>query len=239
VIENNKEFVFWSNKAQSYDRSSLYVIGGVTLQRIERWLTSQFTGQETVLEMGCGTGYYLAIIGSKVKHVTAMDISWEMLGQAKARLHGHPHIAVVMGNCYQTSFSDNIFDAVRIANMIHVVQAPLAVMMECSRVLQTQGRVVVIDYTSYRLSLLSKLGMAFRYLLKFGLPPSNNKILSPDDIATIAEEAGFQVEESILLGKGTNVACLRGRKKTYPPPEVVQKRNLAATTTDHRQKPAP
>jgi hypothetical protein len=55
--------------------------------------------------------------------------------------------------------------------------------------------------------------MGMRYLRKFGKPPKENRIMSPDDVAQFLDEASFVVEESRLIQKQTNVVCAIGRKK--------------------------
>jgi hypothetical protein len=60
--------------------------------------------------------------------------------------------------------------------------------------------------------ILSKLAMGLRYLRKYGVPPKQNRIMSPDDITLLAEKAGFVIAESKLIGRETRVICLKGEK---------------------------
>ena len=47
---------------------------------------------------------------------------------------------------------------------------------------------------------------------KWGRPAPYNRNVSPDELAGITKEAGFAVEDSILIGKDTKAVCLRGQK---------------------------
>ncbi len=86
------------------------------------------------------------------------------------------------------------------------------VLTEGYRVLKPGGSIVLADSTSYGMSFRSKLAMGIRYLGKFGIPPKENRIVSPDDLARLLDAAGFLVEESRLVEEETNVVCLRGRR---------------------------
>ena len=69
-----------------------------------------------------------------------------------------------------------------------------------------------MDVTGYGMPFLSKLGLGFRYIKKWHSPAPYNRNFSPDELAEIVKEAGFVVEESILIGGNTKAVCLGGRK---------------------------
>jgi len=60
--------------------------------------------------------------------------------------------------------------------------------------------------------ILLKLATGLRYLRKYGVPPKQNRIMSPDDITQLAERASFVDVESKLIGRETRVICLKGEK---------------------------
>jgi len=94
------------------------------------------------------------------------------------------------------------------------VARPVDVLIEARRVLKPEGRIILVDATFSGMAFWSKLAMGIRYLRKFGLPPRENRIVSPDGVARWLETADFRVEESRLIQEETNVVCVRGRKKT-------------------------
>jgi ubiquinone/menaquinone biosynthesis C-methylase UbiE len=206
------ECQYWSKAANSFDAATAYIVGTATQQEIRIWLANQFENTDVVLELGCGTGLYSETVAGSVKHLIATDLSWEMLEQAKDRLHGFNNVEVQKANCYHTSLPDNTFDAVFLGNLIHVVEDPVAALQESHRVLRSGGDIVMVDSTWYGMPLWSKLGMALRYFSKFGIPPRQNRNLRPAEVAEMVEKIGFSVEELRLVGSETKAICLRGQK---------------------------
>jgi ABC-2 type transport system ATP-binding protein len=210
--KHSNDYEYWSKRAEVFDKASCNINGKCTRDGKGGWVISQFRDTDIALEMGCGTGIYSALIADKVKKLVVTDMSREMLELAKTKLNQYNNVEVSKEDCYHTSFEDNTFDSVLLANLIHVVTDPTSVMKESRRVLKKGGRIVVIDYTFYNMSLMEKLGEILRYLRDFGLPPSPAKSLSPEDLTKISDEAGFVVEESKLVGDKLKAVCLRGIK---------------------------
>ena len=165
-----------------------------------------------VLEMGCGAGFFSEMIADKVKYLTATDLAPEMVAKAKEKLSEFGNVEVQKEDCYNTSFADNTFDAILMTNLLHIVKEPVTVLEESRRVLKDDGRVVIADLTGYGMRFLKKIALGMRYLRRFGKPAPCSRNFSPGELAEIVKEAGFMVEESILIGRNTNAVCLRGQK---------------------------
>jgi len=211
--KDKKEHLYWANTAATYDAATVYVVGECTQRETKAWLLKQLQETDDVLELGCGTGQFSEVIAGKARHLTATEGAVEMLDVAKGRLAPFANAIVQMEDCYRTTFSDDIFDVVFLGNVIHILGQPTQALTESRRVLKPGGRILVADATSWGLPFWSKLAMGIRYLRKFGKPPKENRIVSPDDVAQFLESADFHVEESRLIQKETNVVCARGRKK--------------------------
>ena len=212
MSKQGDEYQYWRKAANSFDAATAYIVGTATQQEIRSWLANQFENTDVVLELGCGTGLYSETVAGTVKHLIATDLSSEILEQAKDRLHGFDNVEVQKANCYHTSLPDNAFDVVFLGNVIHVVEDPVAVLQESHRVLRSGGDIVLVDSTWYGMPLWSKLGMALRYLSKFGIPPRQNRNLRPTEVAEMVEKVGFAVEELRVVGSETRAICLRGQK---------------------------
>jgi len=217
MAKNKKEYKYWSKKAHAFDAATSHVVGKATQQATRLWIENQFKETDEVLELGCGTGHFSSVVAGRVRRLTATDRSIEMLGLVKRRLDPLRNATVQMEDCFHTSFSDGVFDAVILGNVIHILGRPMDVLNESRRVLKPGGSIVLVDSTSHGMALRSKLAMVIRYLKKSGIPPKENRVVSPLEVAGLLEKSGFLVEESRLIKKETNVVCLRGRRDKHEP----------------------
>ena len=115
-------------------------------------------------------------------------------------------------DCYHTTFEDFSFDVIVLGNVLHIVERPLAVVKEASRLLKPGGRLLAVDYTSIGMSPWQTMRMAVRYLRAWGFPPSTSQAIGPQELRQLAAGAGLEVVESGMLGTVTKAACLVARK---------------------------
>ena len=206
------DYEYWSKRASIFDKSSCDMDKKCSLDNKMDWVIGQFNDTDTTLEIGCGTGIYSALIANKVKNLIATDMSSEMLELARIKLNQYDNVEIRPEDCYAISYEDNTFDSILLANLIHIVTDPLSVLKESRRVLKKGGRIIIVSYTFYGLSFIQKIIAIFHYIKNFGLPPSSGKMLSPADLSKIAEDAGFSVRESKLMGDKLKTVCLVGIK---------------------------
>jgi malonyl-CoA O-methyltransferase len=69
----------------------------------------QQSGLERGLDLGCGTGYFLPHLGSRVAHMEALDLSSAMLLEAKRR---YPQANFHQGDAESLPFEDERFDVI-------------------------------------------------------------------------------------------------------------------------------
>ena len=117
----------WAEAAQTYDAEHRRGGGEALENELRSWLTRQLTDADEVLELGCGTGIFSAMIAGRVKHLTATDFSPEMLEQARRRLGGYDNVEIRSEDACQTSFADDSFNAVLAVNLLHHAHAPATV----------------------------------------------------------------------------------------------------------------
>lgn len=213
MTNGRKEYKYWGKVAAGYDASTNYVIGQDARREAGEWLSGQFKATDNVLEIGCGPGSFSVLIAERVQHMTATDGSPEMLELARTKLRASNNVEVLLEDCYHTSFADGTFDSVFLSNVIHILRHPMDVVSECRRILKNDGRIVTADVTSSGMNFRSKLIMGVRYLIKFGLPPKEYRVMGPDDISGLVEQGGFLIEELKLIEKETNIVCLKGKKQ--------------------------
>jgi ubiquinone/menaquinone biosynthesis C-methylase UbiE len=98
-------------------------------------------GAERVLEVGCGTGHWLAQMHSWGCKVSGLDPSAQML--ARAAQHA-PQAQLVRGRAEALPWPDGSFDRVVCVNALHHVEGKHGFIVEARRVLRPGGRFLSI-----------------------------------------------------------------------------------------------
>ena len=213
----NTEERYWGRFALSYDRDGEYVVGRPILQAIVKRLSEE-RDLGNCAELGCGTGYFTRAIAGNAQHVTATDLSDQMLEVARTQLRGFENVTIRKADCGNTGLPAETYDSVLVANLIHVVDSPLLCLQESYRILRDGGMLLAIDFTSYRLGLLRQARLVLRYLKKWGIPPRHGRNhLSPEELRRLVESVGFTVTKAELLRAVSNSLYLRGLKCAKPP----------------------
>lgn len=95
-----------------------------------------------VLDVGCGTGGLLAMLGGRRPELIWFGIEWD--GGAASRARGKSGAMVTRGSVNALSFANDSFDAAIAADVLsHAAVEPLAALAEIKRVLRPGGRLVV------------------------------------------------------------------------------------------------
>lgn len=143
---SNSDVAFWNRLAGHYDGFMRHFAR--EYPELLRLISEELHPADAVLEMACGTGIISRQLSPLVQRVTATDISPAMIAiaAAKARELGLANIAFSVQDGYCLDFADNSFDAVIIANALHVIPEPLRMLKEAGRVLQPQGKLLTATY---------------------------------------------------------------------------------------------
>jgi 2-polyprenyl-3-methyl-5-hydroxy-6-metoxy-1,4-benzoquinol methylase len=102
-------------------------------------LTAGLDSSMKVLELGCGTGYFTRALAGTGAQVTAIDISEDLLAEARRTSPGSG-ADFRRENAYETTFADAAFDAVIGSSVLHHLDVERA-LAETFRVLKPGGRV--------------------------------------------------------------------------------------------------
>lgn len=103
---------------------------------------SAFLGLEpldAILEVGCGTGYWLRAIAGRAKRVAGVDLSAEMIARAK-----DSGATLARARAESLPWADASFDRVFVLNALHHFQNRDAFFAEARRVLKPGGGVMAI-----------------------------------------------------------------------------------------------
>lgn len=146
---HNKEkfFDLW---APNYDFLFLSVFYQAVHKRLLEYVN--FPDRVDVLDLGCETGRLLDRLATQFPQMrgTGLDLSSEMLRQAREGNRHHPRLIYIQGNAEALPFADGQFDAVfNTLSFLHYPK-PEQVFSEVSRVLHPGGQFYLVDPTASR-----------------------------------------------------------------------------------------
>jgi 2-polyprenyl-3-methyl-5-hydroxy-6-metoxy-1,4-benzoquinol methylase len=119
---------------------------------LEEFAPLQQTGGLKVLDVGCGLGgKTVALSVSDAGEVVGIDSDLEKTGWAQilADRRANNNVFFAVQTASDLAFSEATFDLVLLLDVIEHVDDPLAVLLECGRVLRPGGR-VLIGFPPYR-----------------------------------------------------------------------------------------
>ena len=210
-MSENMTEEYWSRFPDSYDKKMEYVVGKELRDAIIQEL-NRLPELGELVELGCGTGIFTETIVLKTKSMVATDLSDSLLAVARARIGNHPKVKIQKENCMATSFQSEALDSVFMANLIHVVESPRALLQECYRILRESGTLVIVTFTGHGMKLWEKIKMGFRFIKSWGKPPAHTHSFSPEDLASMMKDAGFAIKTSKVIGDNTKALYIIGQK---------------------------
>lgn len=138
-----------------------------------------------ILEVGCGTGHWLAILQGRGMHVAGLDFSAGMLGQSQMR---HPGIPLVQGTAERLPWPAESFDRLFCINALHHFPDKPAFLAEARRLLRPEGKILIVGLDPHR---------AVDYWFVYDYFPESFEIdrqrfPAASSLRTWMKEAGFQ-----------------------------------------------
>jgi SAM-dependent methyltransferase len=101
-------------------------------------------GGVRALELGCGTGVFLARVAPSSARLEGIDLSMDLLCRARARVETHHNVTLSCGNVEQMPYPDACFDVVYGSSVLHHLELRAA-LREVRRVLRPGGRIVFAE----------------------------------------------------------------------------------------------
>ncbi len=129
----------WGRIAQDYDKW-YETPKGVYANDQEKKLflrLTEFKKGQTLLDIGCGTGYFSFWFHSLGLKIVGIDLSLEMLKVAKSKLK-NKEIKFFRGNASFLPFSDDSFDLVVLITTLEFASNPRQVLSEAFRVCRSK-----------------------------------------------------------------------------------------------------
>ena len=143
----------YDERAATYDRS-LGVVEHFVLGPLRRTFGSLLQGD--TLELAIGTGRNLPFYSAAVNRAAGVDLSFQMLSQAKVRADsiGLP-FSFVQADAASLPFAAASFDTVGISLALCTVPEPGAALSEMARVCRPGGRIVMLEHVRSSVGLLA------------------------------------------------------------------------------------
>lgn len=109
-----------------------------------------------VLEIAAGPGLLARHVAPAAKRMIATDYSEGMIAQAKK---GAPlaNLTFEVADTMRLPYADQAFDAVLIANALHIVPDPEQALREIARVLRPGGLLIAPNFVEHKGTLLSRV----------------------------------------------------------------------------------
>ena len=182
---------FWDKNAGRYDRF-MRKDAAAYAQLYE--LLRPAVRHKAVLELATGTGLIAKNIVNSAAHIEATDASPEMIAEAKrdncsAKLH------FSVQDMFHLPYADESFDAIIVANALHIVPEPEKALSEIRRVLRDDGVLVAPTFTHAENSFSGKIRAFFMKLAGF---PLHSRWTSHEYLAFLREN-GWTVQKSTVL----------------------------------------
>lgn len=143
---------------------------------------------DRLLDVGCGTGRFAVSMASLVSNVIGIDLTAEMLSQAKQLQTDAniDNIAWHQGDVTSLPFNDGEFTLVTSRAMLHHVIEPARVIAEMHRVCAAGGRMMAMDLTPPR----DKIA-AFD-AIEILRDPSHAHVLTNDELRELGRAMGLK-----------------------------------------------
>lgn len=156
------------------------------------WIVDQLDPREgeQALDVACGAGHLGRALAPRLGHVSAIDLTPEMLAQGDrlARDEGLRNITFARGDATALPWLDAQFDLVACRISLHQVADPAAVVREMARVAREGGRIGITDMVLEAPELAAENTRVERLR-----DPSHNRTRTVEEIHRMLTEAGATV----------------------------------------------
>lgn len=156
---------------------------------------SRVQPDETVVEVGAGTGNFLALFEGHSARRIALDLTPGMLAEARRQ---HEGLELVQGDAAALPFRPGSVDLVASAQAFHHIHQPVPVLLQMRRLAGERGRVLIVDqHATERYE-----EAAFMNQLEAIRDPSHAMSRAPSAFRVMVQAAGLEIiDEQLWTGK--------------------------------------
>lgn len=189
---------FWDRAARKYAAQPIADMPAYekTLERTRAWLSKD----QTVLELGCGTGSTAILHAPHVRHITGSDISPEMIAIASEKIAdgGPVNADFIAATPEDDRFRPEGYDVVLAFNFLHLVEDLPETLGRIRDLLKPGGVLIAKTPCVGEMGFLVK--MLIPALQFLGRAPYVNSF-TMGELGNAFERAGLVIEESGLHAK--------------------------------------
>ena len=167
----------------------------------------QAVADKEVLEIATGPGLLAKHVAGVTKHMIAIDYSEGMIAEAKKGKYP-PNLTFEVADATALPYEDHSFDAVLIANALHVMPEPEKALAEIDRVLRPGGILIAPNFVAHQGTFLSRIWAG---ILKIAGITFEHQ-WSPEEYHNFLAQNGWKVAYSKELGARIPLAyteCVR------------------------------
>ena len=193
----SKTAAFWDKLARRYAERPISNMEAYeqTLERVRAYLAKD----QSVLELGCGTGSTALLLADQVAQYQACDISSEMITIANEKLaqSGQDNLNFVTADLSDDSLDERApYDALLAFNVIHLFEDTPQALDRINDLIKPDG--LLISKTVCLSGWLGLLRIPLFFMQLVGKAPAL-RFISAKRLMTMMHEAGFEiVEEGIF-----------------------------------------
>lgn len=145
-----------------------------------------------MLDVACGTGELLSRVVTETPgaELTGVDLAPKMVERARKKLSDEPNAHVERADAHDLPYADDTFDVVVCANTFHYFTHPEQVLEEVRRVLEPEGRLVLLDWCRdfWTCQLMDRV---LQYL-----DPAYETCYTRAELTTLLARASFEVPDA-------------------------------------------
>lgn len=216
-ITENSSARFWDKKAQGYAKSTIADMDAYeqTLERVRAYLKPD----DQALEIGCGTGSTALLLAPALGHITASDVSEQMIriGEQKARDQGCNNIDFLAAGSMDTQLTRRQYDVVLAFNLLHLVDRPSDTISRVHDLLKPGGLFISKTFClpsnfSFKVSMI-RLVLPLMKLLK---QAPSVRFMQVAELDKLVLDAGFSILEQGAYPEHPPRRFLVAQKKASP-----------------------
>jgi len=147
-----------------------------------------------VLDLGCGTGFFLAELEHQRPGAVGLDISHEMLQVSEQYV---PGARVITADAETLPFADRSFDTIFCKGCLHHTRDHIAFLENCRRALAPDGIFVLSEPCNDNFMIRWARYLLYRFSPYFDLGDQGFK---KEGLKALCEQAGFEVVASRRYG---------------------------------------